>query len=164
MFERKILGVHGTWPTSKAIIEYDPPRGSRFSADRQKWWCVANTDEGLNLYLRWMVNRNLLNVTMAPGHGVHRPPHPAHISIIRGKNDIKFVPHDKLHRLWKKYQGMEVEFQYSLDVKVSDPKEGKGHYWFVEIHCPHMIEIRKELGLPHDWKLHLTFGREFDHG
>lgn len=157
MANRPTLGLNGEWLKSRAVIHYDPARNPKFPASKQRWWCVASVDEGLAKYLRWMLNRNLLNITMEPGYGALKPPHPAHISIIRGWNDVREVPTDELEALWGKYEGQQIEFEYSLDERRSP----KGH-WFVEVKHPMFFQIREELDLPRDWKFHLTFGREWD--
>jgi hypothetical protein len=154
---RTLLGLNGAhWPTSKAVINYDPKRRPGFPEAKTRWWCAAHTDEGLSRYLRFVLNRNRMNITMEPGHGILKPPHPAHISIVRGWNDVKQVPWDELNALWGKYEGKEITFQYSLE----EHRSPAGH-WFVEVRHPMFFQIREELDLPRDWKFHLTFGREF---
>jgi hypothetical protein len=82
-------------------------------------------------------------------------------------NDLRNVPEDMLKRLWGKYEGRMFEFEYTLDVRQSgdkpvdgfDPKE---HFWFVTVWSDEMTNIRKELGLPYNWNLHLTYGRTYD--
>lgn len=83
----------------------------------------------------------------------------AHISIIRGYNDR---PTPELEHLWKKYDGQRVEFKYSHNVRQSGDTTGwdrPDHYWFVDVDCPVLMDIRREMNRPTNWNLHLTIGR-----
>jgi hypothetical protein len=166
MIERKILKVRDPQRLkSVARIVYDPYRGGMNR--NTKGWCVADVDRELTRYLRWWTDRELTNITGVEGYGISQPSWDAHISIVRGMGDLRNVPEDMLRNLWGKYEGREVEFEYTLDVRQSgdkavdgfDPKE---HFWFVTIWSDEMTYIRKELGLPYDWNLHLTYGRTYD--
>jgi hypothetical protein len=166
MIERKILRVRDP-QRLKSIgrVDYDPHRGDM--KRKTKYWCVLNADRELTRYLRWWTDRELVNITGVEGYGLSQPSWDAHISIVRGEGDVRNVPAHVLRKLWGKYQGCEMEFEYTLDVRQSgdkavdgfDPKE---HFWFVTVWSDEMTYIRKELGLPYDWNLHLTFGRTYD--
>lgn len=167
MTERKVLTVRDpNVLTGTGRIVYDPPRGDM--KRRTKYWCVVDVDREITRYLRWWADKELINVTGADGYGLSQPAWDAHISIIRGENDVRQVPHRLLKQLWGKYQGKLVEFDYSLDLRQAGDKPTynghvpKEHFWFVNVYSDELINIRKELGLPHDWRLHLTFGRTYD--
>lgn len=134
--------------TSTGKIIYNPHRGRMKT--RTDWWCVVDIDKEITRYYRWWIkNRYWIDLC--------QPSWNAHISVIRGE---KPKPH--LMHLWKKYDGQVVEFQYSHNVRQSGDTTGfdrPDHYWFVEIECPQLVEIRKELELPFNWKLHITIGR-----
>ena len=89
-----------------------------------------------------------------------KPSWDAHVSIIRGEE-----PEPHLKHLWKKYDGQTVEFKYKHFVRQSgdrnfDLRENRpDNFWFVEVDAPFLIDIRKELNRPANWKLHLTIGR-----
>ena len=128
-------------------------------------WCVIDVDREITRYYRWWVDRELLNKTGVQGFGLKQPSWDAHISIIRGEGDIKQVPADKLKKLWRKYDGQEVEFFYHHNVRQSGDTTGfdrPDHYWFVNVECALGKQIREELGLPSHWKFHLTIGRTYD--
>ena len=136
------------WHTSTGIIRYDPPRGKM--KKKTDWWAVVNVDREITRYYRWWVMKE-------KWIDLCQPSWDAHISIIRGER-----PKDHLMHLWKKYNGHKVEFRYKHNVRQSGDTTGwdrPDSYWFVEVDCPLLIDIRKELELPHDWKLHLTIGR-----
>jgi hypothetical protein len=64
--------------------------------------------------------------------------------------------------LWDKYNGLEVEFEYSHNVRISGDTTGNDRpdsYWFVDVKCDFGIDMRKEFNLKHDFGLHLTIGR-----
>lgn len=164
---RKVLRVRDpNMLMSKGRIVYDPYRGDM--KNRTKYWCVVDVDREITRYLRWWTDRELLNITGVPGFGLYQPSWDAHISVVRGENDIREVPAHKLARLWGKYHDEEVEFEYNLEVRQSGDRPAvngfvpKDHFWFVNVYCDKLVYIRKELGLPHDWRLHLTFGRTYD--
>jgi hypothetical protein len=166
MIERKILRARDPQRLKGiARITYDPYRGGMNR--NTGGWCVADVDRELTRYLRWWVDKELVNITGVEGYGLSQPSWDAHISIVRGMNDLRNVPEIVLDQLWRKYEGRQVEFEYTLDVRQSgdkavdgfDPKE---HFWFVTVWSDEMTYIRKELGLPYDWNLHLTFGRTYD--
>lgn len=136
---------------STGKIVYDPKRGSMKS--RTDWWCVVDVDREITRHLRWWVKKEYWVDLCQPSWD-------AHISIIRGEK-----PRPNLMHLWKKYQGERVEFEYDLNIRRSGDTTGgdrPNHFWFVNIKCPKLIEIRKELKLPYNWNLHLTIGRQYE--
>ena len=133
------------------IIKYDPPRPGM--KKRTQWWAVVNVDREITRYFRWMVKKNLWIDLCQPSWD-------AHISIIRGERP----PEDKMH-LWKKYDGQEIEFKYSVNVRQSGDTTGwdrPDHFWFVEVECPMLKQIREEFGFKSNWKQHITIGRTWN--
>lgn len=133
------------------IIKYDPYRGGM--KKKTQWWAVVEIDKEITRYFRWMVKQNLW-IDLA------QPSWDAHISIIRGERP----PEDK-RDLWKKYDGQKVDFKYSLNVRRSGDTtkwDRPSHYWFVEVDCPQLKQIREEFGFPSDWKQHITIGRTWN--
>ena len=127
---------------------YDPPRPGM--KKRTQWWAVVNIDREITRLFRYWVNKEL-HVDLK------QPSWDAHISIIRGERP----PEDKLH-LWKKYNGQKIEFEYDINVRQSGDTTGNdrpNHYWFVDVTCPLLKQIRDEFGFKSDWKQHLTIGR-----
>lgn len=127
------------WHESTGIIKYDPPRpGLRKKRD---WWAIVKVDREITRYYRWWVkSRYWIDLC--------QPSWDAHISIVRGEK-----PEHHLMHLWKKYDGHKVNFKYGHDVQQN------GHFWFVDVDCPFLLDIRKELNRPTNWNLHLTIGR-----
>lgn len=152
--------IAGTFKSTGKIV-YDPHRYGM--KNNTNWWCVINVDKEITRYYRWWIQREL--------HikGLHPPSWDAHISVVRGSGDIvsydRNLVRDKndapdRFALWKKYDGEQVEFWYDHNPqRGKDRPELQGTFWNVEVICPRGTEIRKELGLKHDWSLHLTFGR-----
>ncbi len=120
---------------------------------RTEYWAVLECDDAITDYYRAVVNKKF-------GINLHQPAWGAHISIIRGE---KPKPH--LAHLWKKYDGKKINFSYSCfprfngDTLPGLTKHESGTFWFIDVDAPFLSNIRKELELPHDWKLHLTIGR-----
>jgi hypothetical protein len=140
------------WHTGTGIIQYDPRRGKM--TKRTKWWCVVgNVDREITRYYRTQVAKRYHL------HHMCQPSWDAHISIIRGERPPKHLMH-----LWKKYEGLQVEFRYKHYPRQSGDTTGNdrpGWYWFVEVDFPLGIQIREEFGFPSNWKLHLTVGRTY---
>lgn len=139
------------WHEGTGKIIYDPHRGEM--KRRTNWWAVVNVDREITRYYRdWVKRTRWVNLC--------QPSWDAHISIIRGE---KPKPH--LMHLWKKYHGEQITFKYKHDVYNageynSDPTRVK-NYWMIDIDCPVLLDIRKELELPTHWNLHLTVGRTY---
>ena len=149
-----MLGEAG-WLKGRGILTYDPKRKNKKNTED---WLVLEVDREITRLFRWFVDRELLNVTGAEGHGLLQPSGDAHISVLRGRNDLRQVPKWEKDAMWGKYQGREVDFLYSPHVRVA-----KGEFFFVEVKCPWLLEIRQEFGLPYDYGLHLTIGKFRDH-
>ena len=130
------------WHKSTGIIQYDPPRpGMKKKTD---WWAIVKVDREITRYYRWWVmNRYWLDLK--------QPSWNAHISIIRGEKPRA----NKMH-LWKKYNGVKVEFEYSHVVK---QVENKPEFWYINVRCPLLRQIRNEFGIPSNWNSHITIGK-----
>lgn len=101
---------------------------------------ALEVDKDLTAYYRWLVGgRQFL---LKPSFG-------SHITVCKGV--------DASH-----YQDEEVEFNYSHMVRVSGDTTGQDRpdsFYFLDVWCPRLEEIRKELGLETFYKFHLTIGR-----
>ena len=136
---------------SSGKIVYNPPRPGL--KKKRDWWAIVEVDREITRYFRWWVEREL-NVKLC------KPSWDAHISIIRGERP----PIEKLY-LWEKYEGKEIVFKYSVNVRRSGDTTNNDrpqNFWFVEVECPLLREIRDEFGFPSDWKQHITIGRTWD--
>lgn len=126
-------------------IIYDPRRPGL--KKKNKWWAIVTVDREITRYFRWHVLWNW-------GIKLHQPSWDAHISIIRGEK-----PRGRTMKLWKKYHKQKVKFRYSNTV-IQAPN--KPQFWFVEVECPMIKQIREEFGMPSHWNSHLTIGRTWD--
>lgn len=139
------------------IIQYDPYRAGM--KRRTQWWCVVDVDKEITRYYRWWINK-MQNPLQFEELNLKQPSWDAHISVIRGEQPFA----DKMH-LWKKYHKKKVTFEYNHvgDYYLGIPRKGEapGQFYIVDVHCPELIQIRKEFGFKTDWSLHLTFGRTY---
>jgi hypothetical protein len=150
-----MLGQTG-WLKGRGKLVYDPWRTNKNDSED---WLVLEVDREITRLFRWFIDRELINLLGVEGQGVLQPSWDAHISILRGRNDLRYVPREHKAALWNKYQHREVEFLYSPHVKVA-----KGEFFFVEVHCPWLLDIRaEEFNLPYDFGLHLTVAKFRDH-
>lgn len=151
-------GERKLWLPAKGRIIYDPARPGM--KKRVDWWAILTADREITRYYRWWVDKEILNPMFVEGHGLKQPSWDAHVSIIRGEKPAE----DKMH-LWKKYHGQEVEFTYKHGVRQSGDTTGwdrPNWYWFVDVKCELIDQIREELGYRTGWTHHLTIGRTYD--
>ena len=87
---------------------------------------ILEIDQQLVDYYRALVPKSI---------GLSRQRHDAHISVVR-----KETP--PLMEFWEKYEGELIEFCYDPIIK-----NGEIYYW-LNVFCVRLEEIRKELGLP----------------
>lgn len=146
------------WHKTSGIIKYDPYRPGL--QKKTEWWCVVNVDREITRYYRWWVDKEILNPLAFDKRGLAEPSWNAHISVIRGER-----PAPNLMHLWKKYDGKQIEFEYSHNVRQSGDTTGRDrpdNYWFVGIKSEFLLNIRREFGFPSDWNLHMTIGRTWN--
>jgi len=107
------------------------------------WWLIAKVEGDICKYYRTLVKFYNRSLKLNP------PKHGAHITIIAGKYE---KPSNE--NLWNKYQGDRIEFEYDPFITIDR------EYFWVEVKCKRIEDIREELGLPrtiiHPW--HLTIG------
>lgn len=147
---RKLIEQPDEWLETTGRIVYDPDR--KGMKRRTQWWCVLDTDNEITRYYRWWVKKELHVDLKMPSWG-------GHVSIIRGEKPPKHLDH-----LWKKYHNKRVKIRYRPWVRQSGDTTGgdrPSHFWFLEVDAPFLIDIRKEFGFPHNWKLHMTIGRTY---
>lgn len=134
------------------IIKYDPYRAGM--KNRTTGWCVVNVDREVTRYYRYWINKHILNPLDLPNQGLCEPSWNAHISACRGEHVSKDAQY-----LWKKYDNVRVDFEYSHNV--FQPKN-KPNFWCVEVKCAMIDQIRAELNLKTFYSYHLTVGRTYN--
>lgn len=130
------------------VIKYDPYRADM--KRRTNYWCIVEVDREITRYYRWWLKRELHVKEL------QQPAWDAHISIIRGEPQCKKHP-----ELWKKYHGEKVDFLYEHGHLRSHPDPAGGRFWWVDVECPKLALIRKEMELPVGWRFHITVGRTY---
>lgn len=140
-----IGGCYGT-------VVYDPYRGGM--KNNTNWWMVVEVPGEITDFYRSLVEKQY-------GMKLQQPAWGPHISIIRGEKPTE----DKMN-LWKKIHGKKVHFEYRPYLRYNgdtqNNKHDTGTFWFIDVRCQEMVDIRAELGLPHDWLFHITVGRRND--
>lgn len=156
--DRHNMQIHKS--TGKII--YDPHR----NMDRDtKWWCVLELqNDELPKYLRSILDTEWWTYDSSKKkRGYHKPPHKAHISVIRGE-----TPREN-RKNWKKFLANKtLTFEYSLDIQqTAGFKNEVGEFWFVKTVFPEFNVIRNHFGLDTErngrpFSGHLTFARTYD--
>lgn len=135
---------------SSGIITYDPYRAGM--KNRTVGWCVVNVDCEITRYVRWWLQYEK-HIHLQP------PSWNAHVSIVRGERLDPSVRH-----LWKKYDKQKINFLYEHgNIKCAEDKKNGGLYYWIDVECQQMSDIRKELRLPQGWKFHITIGRTYSY-
>lgn len=124
--------------TGKLI--YDPKTDG--ASEFRSWWAKLDVPQSIIRYYQYWVKREL-------GIRLNTPMWKSHVSVIRGE-----VPTTFKSALWKKYQGKEIEFTYSPNLRMSET------YVWLPVESPELEAIRVELGLRPKPKVpfHLTIG------
>ena len=52
---------------------------------------------------------------------------------------------------------------YVTESQLKDRQDESGQFFIVNIDSPQLLDIRRELELPTNWNLHLTFGRIYEY-
>jgi hypothetical protein len=154
--------------TAIGRIKYDPPRPgmrkkTRASGRSNKdWWCILKVDKEITRYYRWWIQHHMWGWTVVQPDWLCQPSWDAHVSIVRGEQP-------RTNRdTWCKYDGEKVEFRYAHYPRRTTMEDRKnrytkdGDFWFVDVECPRIDEIRTELGLRSNFRYHLTVGRTYD--
>lgn len=129
-------------------IVYDPRRPGMKSV--QPWWCILEVDREITRYYRWWLQKEKHIILQQPAWD-------AHISIVRGEKSCQRFP-----ELWRKYQNEQVTFDYEHGLLRSvEDKDQPGQFYWIDVECPRLSQIRDELGLPVGWRFHITIGRTY---
>lgn len=138
---------------STGIVRYDPVRtGLKSNAS----CCVIDVDDGISDYYRHLVSSKY-------GIKLDKPSWGAHISVIQGRWAKESPDFDKL---WGLYEGLEVDFKYSIYPRFSGDVKYKtstpnGSFWFLDVKCDMFYKIRQELGVDIVIKPHITIARKW---
>lgn len=148
---------------TQARIQYDPPRPDKFSRGAD-WWVVAHVDREITRYMRWWIDHELRNPLGFEKYDLCVPSFNAHVSVIRGINDVRHNM-KRVKELWKKYDGQKATIQYAFAPYRCpigfDRSATNERCWAVRVKSDKLLNIRREMGLPSQWNLHLTVGREY---
>ena len=125
---------------SKGILRYSP----KLIGVSEKWWLVLNCDAELGRYYRCLYEFKYRKCCK-----LQTPGWKEHISVVRNEE-----PADQHKPLWQKYEGLEVEFKYEPLVRDNEV------YFWLEVECDFLLDVRVELGLPRnpEFDLHVTIG------
>ncbi|AFA44301.1 hypothetical protein DIDNDMLP_00476 [Klebsiella phage KP13-7] len=127
----------------EGTLQYDPPRTIK---NNRPYWLVLNLPDEIVKYYQWFVRKELFI-------DIKDPLHSAHVSIVRGE-----VPPNI--DMWKKYDGMKLQFQYYPYITMKKDNKNPGNFFFIEFDSDEIMSIRDELGLYSKYsEWHFTIGR-----
>lgn len=126
---------------SHGFLRYSPKLlGDRVS---EKYWLVLDCDPEIGSYYRKLYNMDCHRCNPF----LSKPAWKEHITVVRNEE-----PTNK--DLWEKYANKSVEFKYNFSANTN------GIYWWLDVECVQLLDLREELGLPRNplIPLHLSFG------
>jgi hypothetical protein len=126
---------------SKGVLRYSP---QLIGVENEKWWLILHCDAELGAYYR-----RLYHYATYRCRKLQQPGWKDHVSVVRNEE-----PSEEFKRLWGKYEGREVEYQYKPGVK------NNTLYYWLDVECEFLLDLREELGLPRKpfYDLHVTIG------
>ena len=138
------------WVKANGRIIYDPTRDDLRKEERATpWWVIAQLTgrdlEDFSAYYRWLLRRRGIGM-------IQQPAWKPHVTILDGRREVP----EEFRRLWKKYDGQVVSFEYGVDIQ----KVWK--FWVLPVRCALFEKIREELGFNPDYPFHITVGREYE--
>ena len=127
-------------------IVYDPFRSNKM----EPWWCIVEVDKEITRYYReWLRREQHLHLNV--------PSWDAHITVVKGERSVQRFPH-----LWKKYHGKRVDFRYEHgNIRVVKDTNQPGSFYFINVDCPELLDIRQELQLTTKVNMHITIARSY---
>jgi hypothetical protein len=140
---------HPDYHSGIGTIVYDPYRGDM--KGRTKWWCIVEVDKEITRYYRWWLQREKHII-------LQKPAWDAHISVIRGEHACSQHP-----EFWKKYQGQKIHFKYEHGNLCREADADGGFFYWIDVDCNFLNQVRAEFGLPRGWRFHLTIGRTYQY-
>ena len=112
-------------------------------------WITVQCPYGIVNYYKFWVEKFI-------GKKISTSYHSPHITVLAGKHEKGLSGHP----LWKKYDGHRIEFRYDSKIYTDSPYITRGKYFWLQVDCPFLGQLRQELGLKPTlkWATHLTIG------
>jgi hypothetical protein len=128
---------------SCGTLRYSPKALSKGPVS-DNWWVVLDCDPELGRFYRHLYLQAARHTDK-----LVRPYWKEHITVVRNEEP----PADK-KPLWGRDEGRVFTFQYSPVIEDNDM------FFWLRVHCPELLDLREELGLPRHpaAELHLTVG------
>lgn len=124
------------------------------------WWMILDVGPGwFLLYEHWMQRqaqgrwvRDRNQKLQFQNTRLMRPVWGNHISMIRGEEPLENA------EAWENFDGMELRFRFDPAPQFNET--GPRFYWWLDIECPEIGDIRESFGLDREpeYPLHLTLG------
>jgi len=118
---------------SSGTIRYSPKR----KKSDQHWWVILDCDPELGHYYR-----HLYHLSHHRCRKLAKPFWGSHITILRNEE-----PEEDYKHLWDLHAGELVEFKYYGGVQDNFSEERFRSFYWVNVICPRLDEVRNELAL-----------------
>lgn len=124
---------------STGILRYSP---KLLGGKSDKWWLVIDCEEEIGRFYRQLYYLGTYKTSI-----IMRPAWDSHVTVIRNEEPIH-------KQFWEKYRDTKI------DLVCLPPVQTNGKYYWLNVECDKLYEIREELGLPRlpEIPFHLSIG------
>lgn len=147
------------WSTF-GYLNYNPKRdGLR---KRPHNWVILEVNREVTRYFRWFVQKNVTKFGLTKIN-LCQPSWDAHVSIIRGDNDLNKGNSLLIKNNWGKNNGKKIFIDiFPETLKMVKDRDNPGYFFTVDVVSDELIDIRRMFALNDRYKLHLTVGRTWE--
>jgi hypothetical protein len=147
------------WSTY-GFLNYNPKReGLR---KRPNNWVILDLHRDVTRYFRWFIEKNVTQFGLTKIN-LCQPSWDAHVSIIRGDNDLRGANSFLIKKNWGKGQGKKIAIDILPEtLKMKKDRDNPGFFFIVDIVSDELSAIRSSFGLNGQYNLHLTVGRTWE--
>lgn len=132
--------------SAQGTLLYDPVRDNLKRTDQSHTLVLDFPSEDLTDYYQWFLKKQY-----GEKFKLQSPMFGTHVTVVRPQ-EVNLE-----HAAWLKYQGEELTFFYAPEML-----ERHWEFWSLSVFSTELFNIRRELGLRTDFRLHMTVARQFD--
>lgn len=127
------------------ILHYDPVRLAMKKQDESRILVLDIQADDLLEYYQWHLKKKYGQwINLQP------PMFGSHVTVVRPQE----VPEES--SLWGKYENQQVKVFYN-----AKSLERHWEFWSLTVYSQELVNIRKEMMLPTNFRLHMTIGRQY---
>lgn len=125
---------------------YSPERKGLKRSDQSHNLVLDFPQDEMSDYYQWLLEKQYGQCLR-----LQKPMFNLHVTVVRPQEV------DLNHPLWKKYEGNQLTVKYD-----HEGLERHWDFWSLNVYSNELNDIRRELGLRTDFRLHITIGRQYE--